>query len=255
MEKFFCRTIEISIILERLPLITQSPKLHLSDMFIFPHNMDGFHIWEAGIVLSRFIYFNKGLFEGRKVLELGTGVGIGGITVLKYTKAKEITLSDYRDDILINVEKGIIKNALKHKHMKNSFYEIKAENCTICGENRGTILNLNWLDYAKFELKYDIIIGSDLIYKGAPLKELANLLSDSLILNGQAYILVPSKRGALEEFLKEIEKVEKLKYEKIDLLEEKFYQSPLENEKDGDKFYPGLKELMFSVYIFTKKIE
>ena len=254
MDKSFCKSLEMNIILS--PSTPDTPSLLLlSDMFIFPHNMDGFHIWEAGIVLSRFILFNKDLFENKTVLELGTGVGIAGITVLKYTKAKQVILSDYRDDILQNVEKNIVKNAIKHKHVRNGFYEIKADNCTVCGENRGNILNLNWLDYDKFSLKYDIIVGSDLIYKGAPLKALANLIASSLCLNGQAYILVPSKRQAIEEFIKEIDSIKKLKYEKIELLENNYYQTPMENEVEGFKYYPGLKELLFSVYIFTKTSE
>lgn len=260
MDKNYCKTLEMTIILSKVPSPNEKEKeanlfLDLNDMFIFPHNMDGFHIWEAGIVLSRFILFNKSLFETKKVLELGTGVGIAGITVLKYTKAKEVTLSDYRDDILRNVEKNIVKNAIKHKHVKNAFYEIKNENCTVCGDKRSNILNLNWLDYANFDYKYDIIVGSDLVYKGAPVKELAGLIASALTLNGQAYILVPNKRGSVEEFLKEIHDTKKLKYEKIELLESKFYQSPLENEIDGFKYYPGLKELLFSVYIFTKFLE
>ena len=255
MDKSYCKTLEMPIILEKLTFPASDQVLFLNDMFIFPHNMDGFHIWEAGIVLSRFIIFNKSLFEGKKVLELGTGVGIGGIAVLKYTKAKEVTLSDYRDDILRNVEKNIIKNAVKHKHVKNNYYEIKSDNCTLCGQNRGSILNLNWLNFDKFDLKYDIIVGSDLIYKGAPLKELANLIICALNLNGQAYILVPSKRGAIEDFIKFIDESKKVKYEKIELLEGKFYQSPLDNEEEGFKYYPGLKELVFSVYIITKILE
>jgi len=255
MDKTYHKTQEMSILLEKQSFPSSDFCLQLNDMFIFPHNMDGFHIWEAGIVLSRFIIFNKGLFEDKRVLELGTGVGIGGITVLKYTKAKEVTLSDYRDDILRNVEKNIIKNSMKHKHNKISPYEIKGENCTLCGANRGSILNLNWVNYDKFDLKYDIIIGSDLIYKGAPLKELANLIISALELNGQAYILVPNKRGAIEDFLKEIDEGKKVKYDKIELLEGKYYLSALENEEEGLKYYPGLKELVFSVYIFTKILE
>lgn len=262
MDKNFCKTLDMNIILcrpsslnDKSSAVTDVSYLSLNDMFIFPHNMDGFHIWEAGIVLSRFIFFNRALFEGKNVLELGTGVGIAGITALKYTKAKSVTLSDYRDDILRNVEKNIIKNSLKHLHVKNSFYEIKLENCTVCGEKRGMILNLNWLDYTKFDMKYDMIIGSDLIYKGAPVKELAGLINRALGLNGQAYILVPNKRASVDEFLKEISEMKKIKWDVIELLESKFYVSALESEEDGNKYYPGLKELQFSVYIFTKVLE
>lgn len=59
--------------------------MNLSELLIFPHNMDGLHIWEAGIILARFITFNKELFENKNVLELGCGIGIGGIAALKFT--------------------------------------------------------------------------------------------------------------------------------------------------------------------------
>ena len=63
------------------------------------------------------------------------------------------------------------------------------------------------------------------------------------------------KRGAIEDFIKFIDESKKVKYEKIELLEGKFYQSPLDNEEEGFKYYPGLKELVFSVYIITKILE
>lgn len=35
------------------------------------------------------------------------GVGIVGVTALKFTNATTVTLSDYRDDVLKNAEKNI----------------------------------------------------------------------------------------------------------------------------------------------------
>lgn len=36
----------------------------------------------------------------------------------------------------------------------------------------GTLFNLDWRDHAKLKLQCDIIVGSDLVYNGAPLEEL-----------------------------------------------------------------------------------
>lgn len=232
--------------------LTPTSQLELNDLLVFPHNMDGFHIWEAGIVLARFIIYNRDLFFKSEVLELGTGVGIVGIAALKYTKARTVILSDYRDDVLQNAEKNIVKNAFAHKHVKNEHYEIKNENCTLCGLKRGNILNLDWNEYKKFNLQFDIIIASDVIYKGAPLGALASLVKKCLKTNGQAYILVPEKREAVTSFLKEIDRLEGVKWERIELLEGKYYNSPMEDEKKGFSFYPGLREMKFYVYIFTK---
>lgn len=54
----------------------------------FPHGLDGLKLWEAGIILSRFIILNNGLFKKKNVLELGSGVGIAGIAAKKWTECK-----------------------------------------------------------------------------------------------------------------------------------------------------------------------
>lgn len=40
---------------------------------------------------------NNQLFKGKKVLELGAGTGIGGITVSKWTQCESIAMSDSRE--------------------------------------------------------------------------------------------------------------------------------------------------------------
>lgn len=51
----------------------------VNDMILFPHGFDGFHLWEAGIVLTRFLHTKLDEFKDKTILELGTGVGITGI--------------------------------------------------------------------------------------------------------------------------------------------------------------------------------
>lgn len=75
------KSIETEIILDH----TQNYFLKLNELLIFPHGLDGLHLWEAGIILARYIVSESKLFDGKNVLELGTGVGIGGLALLKYT--------------------------------------------------------------------------------------------------------------------------------------------------------------------------
>lgn len=88
----------------------QGKTLYLNELPIFPHGYDGLHIWEAGIVLSRYILYNKELFAGKTVLELGSGVGIGGLSVAKFTDCKKCLLSDYVPEIVDNIKINIQKN-------------------------------------------------------------------------------------------------------------------------------------------------
>ena len=64
-------------------ILTDVVKIQIKEQLLFPHGKDGFHLWEAGIVLSRYLIKNKERIKGKRILELGSGVGIGGITALK----------------------------------------------------------------------------------------------------------------------------------------------------------------------------
>jgi hypothetical protein len=49
MEKFY-KPVDTKIILSE-----DQKYLDLNELLIFPHGLDGLHIWEAGIILARFI--------------------------------------------------------------------------------------------------------------------------------------------------------------------------------------------------------
>ncbi|KRX03072.1 hypothetical protein PPERSA_10153 [Pseudocohnilembus persalinus] len=197
--------------------------------------MDGFHIWEAGIILARYIAFNSEQFKNKSVLELGTGVGIGGLALALFTEANSVTMSDYRNDVVENIKKQTKKNI---KLIKNKKLQIET-------------INLDWTNYEKFEKKYDIIIGSDLIYAGSPVKELYYLIKKSLNKDGKCYIIIPSERHYSVKFLENIDNEKVLNYEIVKIDGQNYFQSPLKNQEEGFKTYPGLKELEFYVYIFT----
>ena len=207
--------------------------LKLNEMIIFPDRMDGLHIWEAGIVLGRYVYFNTHLFENKKIIELGTGVGIVGISVLKYCKAKSIEFTDYKEEIL-----------------NNALANVKKNNAGKLGICKGTILD--WKDYGKVKEKYDVIVGSDLIYSGAPVVELASLMDKLLNVDGKVYIMVPKQRFYAVEFFKALETIGKFETEKQELSDAKYLKSPYYDEKEGLKHFAGLNELNFFVYILTK---
>lgn len=212
---------------------SKQEKIRLNELIIFPDKMDGLHIWEAGIVLSRFLYFNNHLFESKDILDLGTGVGIVGITAMKYANPKSVVISDYKEDILNNA----ISNAKKNKVWKDD---------TTSG------LLLDWRDYEKLNKKFDIMVGSDVIYSGSPVQELAKLIEKGLNKGGEAYILIPDQRFYAVEFFKAIDAIGKFETEKIPLDDKKYLESPLADEKEGFKHFAGLKELKFFVYKFTK---
>lgn len=65
---------------------------------------------------------------------------------------------------------------------------------------------LDWKDYEKTELKkYDIIIGSDIVYFGCPVKELYGVFKRFLKDNGIGIIIIPDRKNYADLFLKLIE--------------------------------------------------
>ncbi len=93
------RTVETEIIIAQEPYST----LRLNEQLIFPHGYDGLHIWEAGIILARWVQANSTLFQEKSVLELGSGVGIGGLAVAAFTEASRVLLSDYNSEVVKHV--------------------------------------------------------------------------------------------------------------------------------------------------------
>lgn len=85
----------------------------IGQLEVFPHGLDGLKLWDAGIVLARYIIKNCEIFQDKDVLELGSGVGIGGIALRKWTQANHIVMSDYHEAIISNMCKNCLKNDIK----------------------------------------------------------------------------------------------------------------------------------------------
>jgi predicted nicotinamide N-methyase len=71
-------------------------KVNISDIGVFPHGLGGLKLWDTNIVLARYAILRNEIFINKTVLELNAGVGIGGIAIRKWTKAKYIGMCDTR---------------------------------------------------------------------------------------------------------------------------------------------------------------
>ena len=104
---------------------------------------------------------------------------------------------------LLSILKPFLKNAdfnmklnLEQKSPKKELFQ------------RGHIMNLDWTAYKNFNLKFDFIIGSDIVYDGCPLDDLAGLISKALNKGGEAWIIIPNERFKASEFLAKFSKDE-----------------------------------------------
>ena len=55
---------------------------------------EGLHLWEASIVLSRYLLKPNSIFKNKKIIELGCDCGLLGISILKEINVEKYTFSD-----------------------------------------------------------------------------------------------------------------------------------------------------------------
>ena len=60
--------------------------LEIKEQFFFENGDNGTRVWESGIVMARhYALRDARKFEGETVVELGSGTGITGLAIAKYT--------------------------------------------------------------------------------------------------------------------------------------------------------------------------
>ena len=89
------------------------------------------------------------------------------------------TGTDYNDRVLANAHENAAQNQ-----------------CTL------NLARLDWCDVGSYlPQKFDYVIGSDLIYDGAPLENLARTVRHHLVANGQMLLVMPVKRHMTQMFV------------------------------------------------------
>lgn len=123
-------------------------------------------IWPAALVLTEYL-MTKGEIKGQ-ILEVGCGLAIPSIYLA--SKGLDITASDGNR----YSEYFLEKNSLKNNILKPKF------------------LALDWRN-DRPRAKYDLIIGSDVIYDRNHPEELAGFLAESLADEGQIIVCDPNR--------------------------------------------------------------
>lgn len=226
---------ELTKLKEKEIIITDDFNIKLKEQTLFLANgEEGLHLWEASICLARYCVLHKEMFEEKNVIELGTGVGLLGITLLKKTNLKRLTFSDYNDSVLKNLKENIDYNQGQKEK-----YEI---------------LKLNWKDYEKANEKYDIIVGTELIYQGGLIEELAKLIKKILNSDGKCFISMPKQRSMTNKFL-EYATANGLKYsvQSFNDMEckDRLFKTVMKNEKESKKLFEDLEKMNFMLYTFS----
>ncbi|KAI9669937.1 MAG: nicotinamide n-methyltransferase [Alyxoria varia] len=81
---------------------------HLTVRLVGHNPLWGHHLWQAGIVISRYLELRRhDLVEGQTILELGAGAGLPSL-VAAYCGAKKVVITDYPDlELIENIQHNI----------------------------------------------------------------------------------------------------------------------------------------------------
>ena len=149
----------------------------------------GLYLWPSAPVLAWYLWLRQDEFQGKQVLELGSGTALPGLLTAKIG-ADQVTLSD--DAWQVNTIKNILE-AVKINQLEEPKVQVKG---------------LTWGDYTEelFELtNLDFIIGSDLFFDPEVFEPLLITIAWLLEHNPQAEVLIAvqerSSDWCLEEHL------------------------------------------------------
>ena len=132
-------------------------------------------IWEASIVLADHMV-QLDLDRDLNILELGAGMGITGLFLGAF--GHKVTITDYEDDALQLLRMNTERNGLNNVRVRK-------------------------LDWNEPELahKYDVICGSELIYKETSIQPLIKFFRDWLRPGGTVYLAHDIRRMCMMKFI------------------------------------------------------
>ncbi len=125
-------------------------------------------IWPSSIALSEYVLENEDEFSGKKILELGCGLGLVGIVLTSI--GGDVVFTDYDSHAL--------------QFTKENFYRNF--------KRPASVQLLDWRDPGSTQ-SFDIVVASDIIYEKRWLEPVLNVLDKKLAIYGRAYIADPDR--------------------------------------------------------------
>lgn len=133
----------------------------------------GFLLWESALALAAWLTERPEIVAGKRVLELGAGVGLAGL-MARHLKA-DVWQTDHRADVLLLAQKNAYQNAIP---LPEQFIA-------------------DWRNW-EHTVQYDLILGADILYERAMHQHLAPIFHTNLAPGGALLLSDPSRPQALE---------------------------------------------------------
>lgn len=123
----------------------------------------GMKVWECAVDLATFLLSNNALCSGRRVMELGCGVGLPGVCAL-LQGAQLVVFQDYNIEVLTSrtIPTAFCNGALKGRQFQNidEFSSV----CQFCYGDWGTLVQKMSQNGCQWKHGFDVILASETIY-------------------------------------------------------------------------------------------
>ncbi|XP_062507802.1 protein-lysine N-methyltransferase EEF2KMT-like isoform X2 [Corticium candelabrum] len=107
----------------------------------------GLQTWPAGLHLAEYLIENKEKVSKKHVIELGSGLGLTGITVVKYTAPTKYVFSDCHPVVLTLLQENVTLNLPDDHHV-------------VC------VKTIDWTDNDAIDVSddFDLMLAADVVY-------------------------------------------------------------------------------------------
>lgn len=167
---------------------------------------------QAASSLAEWCISNKSLLINKRILELGSGIGLTGLTVINTCFPKQYTFSDCHSVVLNLLCKNLMANFSKNLEQLNDKTDGKLEFETKFQNTKVQVLNLKWEDMDNYlidnEQKPEIVIAADVLYDSSNFLALSNALK-TLLMNGCQYAIIAAtvrNSETIDQFLQQLGK-------------------------------------------------
>lgn len=130
-------------------------------------------LWESAVGMAEWLHAHADVVRGRRVLELGCGLGLAGLAALRL--GAHVTQTDLYPEALC----------------------VAAENARLNSLDPPPGFIGDWCQWTHPET-YDILLGTDILYERAVFPELLGVLRRSLAPGGRILLGDPMRAGAAE---------------------------------------------------------
>ncbi|NXU58727.1 EF2KT methyltransferase, partial [Turnix velox] len=143
----------------------------------------GLVTWDAALQLGLWAMENRGVFEGRTILELGSGSGFTGIAICKTCHPKAYMFSDGHPTVLQQLVENIRLNGFVLEPRMNQRSQIEPQNqgkeATNDQNPKVIVAELDWGSVTEkqlVDLQPDVVIAADVVYDPEIISALISVL-------------------------------------------------------------------------------